>query len=884
MKNPFHRLPWGRPIWSRIWKRSIDITTEVTNLIAYRRVTRILFSLSSPASRTACLVLSTFLALTAATTLVFFYDLYATRIDGRLNGRVFTETAQIYAAPFRLYPGDRITAEAVAVRLGRAGFEPVDPPLPGHRMYALTVADAGPSIAVSPEARPDYRLDFRNGRLARATEVSSGLSLRHVELPPELVTPLFDGGRTKRRVLAWEGLPTHLLDAIVASEDRRFYTHSGVDLVRVLGAAWANLRGDGRQGASTLTMQLAGSFFLDRNERTWSRKLAEMFIALILERRLNKRQILTMYANEVYLGHRDSFAIHGFGEAAAAYFGKAVMDLTLSEAAALVGMLPAPNAYAPTRNLERSIERRNRVLGAMRDEGMIDDAQSAKARAETVVSSDTPTGEGAALHMVDYVRGELLAEFSEDKLTRGGLRIYTTLDPDLQRLAAEAVRSGIANIEAQLRATRRDAGTGDTPPVQAALIVLDPRTGAIKALVGGRDYGVSQLNRALALRQPGSVFKPFVYAAALSAYQNGLSDHPWTAMSKVLDEPTVFEFDGKPYQPANFGQDYFGEVTLRYALTHSLNVATIKVAESVGYTNVVALAHRAGLNQKILPTPAVALGAYEVTPVEVAGAYTIFANQGVRLNPYFISMVRSRNGMLLDIAFPRKTPVLEPAVAFLMTNLMEDVINHGTGAGVRARGFDAPAAGKTGSSHDGWFAGYTSDLICVVWVGYDTDRELPLTGGASALPIWTEFMKRAIQVPEFSHTTGPLLPAGVARVDIDPESGELATPQCPRTQTEYFLQGTQPGQYCHLHSLQPVPRLLQAPSIANIPPQGIVEPVVAPAPPAPSPVVTTTVPVPAAKPALGPQPEKKKPGFFGRIFGVFGGGRDDSNNDKPDSR
>jgi penicillin-binding protein 1B len=276
----------------------------------------------------------------------------------------------------------------------------------------------------------------------------------------------------------------------------------------------------------------------------------------------------------------------------------------------------------------------------------------------------------------------------------------------------------------------------------------------------------------------------------------------------------------------------------------------------------------------------VALGAYEVTPLEVAGAYTIFANQGVRMNPYFLSLVRSRNGLLLDIAFPRKTPVLDPSVAYLMTNLMEDVVNRGTGAGVRARGFDAPVAGKTGSSHDGWFAGYTSDLICIVWVGYDSDQELPLTGGASALPIWTEFMKRAIQVPEYSRTSRPTPPRGVVRADIDPATGELATPHCPIAQTEYFLEGTQPGEYCHLHYLQQLPRAMQVPSIAGMPSQVILEPVAAPAPPPSTPIATTTVPVPA-RPQQPPEPEKKKPGFFGRIFGIFGGGGGDDDNSEP---
>jgi len=830
------------------------------------------------------------LGITAVSILTFYYVGYSRLIDERLQGPVFPNVSQIYAAPERLQLGDRGSAAGIIAHLRAAGF--------GDRLETPKgrYESVRGGVRIYPGADAYFsgepaELRFADGRLNSIVSLRDQFARNEYLLEPQLITNLFDNSREKRRVVSFQDLPKSLVEAVRSIEDRRFFEHSGFDYLRLIRAAYVDItRGSARQGASTITQQLARSLFLTL-DKTVSRKIAEAMVAFQLERRLSKEEIFQSYCNTVYLGQRGSFSVQGMGEAAQAYFRKDVRDLTLTEAAFLAGIIQSPNRYSPYRNPEGALRRRNQVLAAMLDTGAITQAERDAAVKEPLGVAPSYAVAGEAPFFIDLVKNQLLDRFSEDELTSQSYRIYTTLDLRLQRAAVEAVNLGVEELDKRLDALRRPrarATTGPDAPApvrpEIALVALDPRTGAIKALVGGRDYGVSQLNRALALRQPGSVFKPFVYAAALSAYQNGLSDHPWTAMSKVLDEPTVFEFDGKPYQPANFGQDYFGEVTLRYALTHSLNVATIKVAESVGYTNVVALAHRAGLNQKILPTPAVALGAYEVTPVEVAGAYTIFANQGVRLNPYFISMVRSRNGMLLDIAFPRKTPVLEPAVAFLMTNLMEDVINHGTGAGVRARGFDAPAAGKTGSSHDGWFAGYTSDLICVVWVGYDTDRELPLTGGASALPIWTEFMKRAIQVPEFSHTTGPLLPAGVARVDIDPESGELATPQCPRTQTEYFLQGTQPGQYCHLHSLQPVPRLLQAPSIANIPPQGIVEPVVAPAPPAPSPVVTTTVPVPAAKPALGPQPEKKKPGFFGRIFGVFGGGRDDSNNDKPDSR
>ncbi|MBI3934417.1 MAG: PBP1A family penicillin-binding protein [Acidobacteria bacterium] len=831
---------------------------------------------------------SLLVAVATASILTYYYVGYSRTIAERLQGPVFPNVSQVYAAPERLELGDPASAAGIVAHLRATGFGDrretpkgrYEPVRNGVRIYP------GRDAYFSGEPA---ELHFTDGKLSSIVSLRDQFARNEYSLEPQLITNLFDSSREKRRIVNFQDLPKHLVDAVLSIEDRRFFEHSGMDYLRLVKAAYVDIiTRSARQGASTITQQLARSLFLTR-DKTLSRKIAEAMVAFQLEHRLSKEEIFQNYCNTVYLGQRGSFSIQGVGEGAQAYFRKDFRDLNLPEAAFLAGIIQAPYSYSPYRSPDRALRRRNVVLAAMLDTQTITPEEYDAAVKEPLGVAPSNTVAGEAPYFIDLVKDQLLDRFSEEELTSQSYRIYTTLDLRLQRAAAEAVRLGVEDLDQRLDAMRRRrsraAQDPDAPPPvrpEIALVAIDPRTGAIKALIGGRDYGVSQLNRALALRQPGSVFKPFVYAAALTSYQSGLSDHPWTTISKVLDEPTTFEFGNQPpYQPANFGNDYFGEVTLRYALRHSLNVATIKIAENVGYETVVSLAHRAGLNEKIMPTPAVALGAYEVSPVEVAGAYTIFANQGLRLDPYFLSMVRSRNGLLLDIAFPRKTPVLTPAVAFMMTNLMEDVINHGTGASVRARGFDAPAAGKTGSSHDGWFAGYTTDLICVVWVGYDTDRELPLTGAASALPIWTEFMKRAIQVPEYSRTVEPELPAGVALVEIDPATGELATPHCPTTQTEYFLEGTQPGRYCRLHYLQPVPpRPLQIPSIATISTEGVVEPVAAAVPPAPAPVATTTVPVPAAKPAPAPEPEKKR-GIFGRIFGIFGGG---GGSDKPDSR
>jgi len=332
-----------------------------------------------------------------------------------------------------------------------------------------------------------------------------------------------------------------------------------------------------------------------------------------------------------------------------------------------------------------------------------------------------------------------------------------------------------------------------------ALVALDPHTGEIKALVGGRNYGISQLNHILAKRQPGSIFKPFVYAAALDTAVEG-GPRILTPSSMVVDQPTTFWMDGRPYEPHNFDHKFRGEITFREALAHSINVASVKVAQMAGYDAVMDMANRAGMNYKIQPTPAVALGAYEVTPLEAAGAYTIFSNQGDLVKPSFIRLVRAQDGKSVFRSKPAPRHVLDPRVSYLLTSMMEEVLRSGTAAGARAHyGLNIPAAGKTGTSRDGWFAGYTSELLCVVWVGFDDNRDLDLEGAHSAAPIWMEFMKKALAFREYRNTRPFEAPDGIVSIDIDPQSGMPATPNCPTTRREVYIAGTQPVGACPLH-------------------------------------------------------------------------------------
>jgi len=747
-----------------------------------------------------------FFFLVGAGVFTWYYVKYARMIDERLSGQVFENTSRVFTCPRRIAVGQALTAGELASYLQRVGYAEAEVPgaLGRYRM-ARSGVEIRPGTGSYFGAGGGLRVEFSGGEISRMVNLKDGSSPGSAEIEPELLTNLFDSAREKRRLVRFADLPKTLVDAVRSAEDKRFFEHPGFDPIRVLGAAWANLRRTDRtEGASTISMQVARSYFFT-TERTWRRKAAETMVALQLEQRFSKEQIFELYANQVYLGNRGSFAIRGFGEAARAYFGKDVRELTLAEAAFLAGIARAPNRYSSAeRHLDRANEARDRVLSQMVDNSFISPEMGAAAKKAPwhLLSGTLETS--AAPYFVDMVKDHLLERISEQDLIAQSYRIYTTLDPDLQRAAAEALDIGLREIDKQLarryeRWRQQQKKTGEAAPLaQVALVALDPQTGEIKALIGGRNYGLSQLNRALARRQPGSAFKPFVYAAAFDNAIEGFSP-VLTPVSTVVDEPTTFLFEDKEYTPNNYGEQFYGTVTLRDALKRSLNVATVKVAEMIGYGRVAEMARQLGLDPRIQPTPAVALGAYEMTPLDVASGYTIFASGGNRAEPVFIHSVVSATGTKLERGTPRVSAVLDARVAYLVTNLLEEVVNHGTAAGVRARGFTAPAGGKTGTSHDGWFAGFTSNLVCVVWVGFDDNRELGLAGSASAAPIWAEFMKRAIALPGFRDVAPFAPPAGVLVLSIDPETLQLATPTCPVTREEVFIEGTEPVEFCIRH-------------------------------------------------------------------------------------
>jgi penicillin-binding protein 1B len=749
----------------------------------------------------------------------FLYVKYQHVVDDRLKQPMFAKTAKIYAAPREVRPGQKLTVHLIADELRQAGYTPGGAPQDSE---LGTFNEGVQQITIQPGPQsyhaPDSATIHVSGGVVDTITDARGQQLSSYELEPLLITGLSEGTqRTKRRLLTYEEIPPNLVHAVIAIEDRRFFEHGGIDYVRIIGAFRNDIFHLHRyeEGASTLTQQLARGFFLTP-ERTYSRKIREAVISIILEHRFTKQQIFAMYANEINLGQLGSFSIDGFGEAAQAYFGKDVSQLDLSQCALLAGIIQSPSRLNPFRHADRAIERRNLVLDSMVDVGSITKEQAEAAKVEPLHLAPASVDESEAPYFVDLVHDQLTQRLGDRDFNREGLRIYTSLDPDLQRIATQAVDSTIHVVDEQvdhLHARDRKLGKPYVYP-QVALIALDPHTGQVLALVGGRSYGTSQVNHAVAHRPTGSVFKPFVYAAAFqTAVQGTLLPGQTKLFSPVtmLDDAQNTYGEGTPYEytPRNYKGEFYGEMTARLALMRSDNNATIGLASMIGFDQVAALARDAGI-KSAQGTPSMAIGSYDATPLDMAGAYTIFSNGGIHIDPWMLASVRTVTGDIIDDYSPTTRQVLDPRVAFLTTYMMEAVLQGngpngcliggrdfcGTGAGVRNLGFLAPAAGKTGTSHDAWFAGFTSNLLCVVWVGNDDYTNIDLEGAHAAAPIWADFMKQAIQLPQYSDTNDFTPPQGIDIVTLDRNTNLLADAACPDDYTAAFLDGTAPTDTC----------------------------------------------------------------------------------------
>ena len=732
--------------------------------------------------------------------LVYYWTVFSARIDNLLKGEVFTRSAGIYAAPKQLRVNESISEDELIAFLKRAGYvEKSAQADPARGRYTIngTAVDVEPSSASTVDGQKQFqrvRVQFaKSGKaIASLSDLDGRGAFPQVWLEPELISSVTGHERAKRKVVGFNDIPEHLRKAITVTEDRSFFEHYGVNIRGIIRAAVRRYDIDpnsplARQGGSSITQQLVKNLLLSP-EYSPKRKISEAYLSIILETRLSKQKIFELYCNQIYMGQQAGFSINGVGEAASAYFNKDVTNITLPEAAFLAGLIRSPNRYNPYRDLTTATARRNQVLDSMLETGVItaDEAKIAKETPLQVAPTKGRIDVSDAPYFADYVQNQL-----GDMIAGAGgaehLRIYTTIDMDLQRAAYAALTRQLVELD-KTEAKRFQPGT-----LQAALVAMNAKTGEIVAMVGGRDYSKSQLNRAAdAFRQPGSVFKPFVYATALNTAYDPVP-RVITPATTYMDEPKTFTFDNQEYSPGNFGDTYSNKpVTLRDAIVHSLNVVTVDVAMEVTIGRVMNLAAKAGLPKPPRAYPAMALGTSEATPLQIASAYTAFANLGSRTTPIAINRVTTGEGVTVAAPTSQRIDVLRPDVAFVMTSFMKDVINRGTASKVRARGLKGVLAGKTGTSRDGWFAGYTPNLVCAVWVGFDDGSQLGLTGANSALPIWSDFMSFALnEHPEWSGDWE--MPAGVEAIEINPETGQPSAPGDTEKRTEYFINGTGPN-------------------------------------------------------------------------------------------
>jgi len=809
----------------------------------------------------ACLVL-------ALTVFGYFYFKYERIVDDRLaKGPLFASVSQIYAAPREVRNGQKLSASTIASDLRQAGYNN-NPQLGTYQLN-------GDSIFIKPGPQSYHATDgatiTTSGGVVQRITAENGASLSAYELEPQLITALSEeNNRTKRRLITYKDIPPRMVQAVTSIEDRNFFEHSGINFLRIVKCGVEDLTsGRKRCGGSTITMQLARGFFLTPEKRL-KRKLIEIMITFQLESRFSKQQIFEMYANQINLGHRGSYDINGFGEASQAFFDKDLKQLDTAEDALLAGIIQSPSRLNPYRHPERAIARRNVVLDSMVETGAISPSEATRAKAEPLRLSAPNVDASEAPYFVDLVHDQLVQRISDQDLAHQSLRIYTSLDPELQRAASEAVEIGMKNVDEIVRKQHAK----DTAPFaypQVALVALNPHTGQVLALVGGRNYSVSQLDHAVSKRPTGSIFKPFVYAAAFNSSLNGTSlgeAGVFTAVTHLSATPTTFTYDHgrQTYTPNNFKGDFRGDVTATYALAHSLNNATISLGQQVGFDNVAALARASGI-AGARGTPSVSLGAYDATPLDMSGAYTVFANGGVHLTPWMLASVRNVAGDIVADYSPEAKQVMDPRAAYLTQSLLEGVMTYGTASVVRGRGFNAPGAGKTGTSHDAWFAGYTSNLICIVWVGNDDYTDVKIEGAHAAAPIWAEFMKRAIQLPQYSDVKPFSPPEGVTVARVDRTSGLLADSTCPdNAMNVAFLDGTAPTGSCSQMNENPASFIQKIFGLGGHPDTPPGTPETPPAHPTPVTAVDGNTPPPGQP----EQPQKKK-NIFQKIFG---GGKD----------
>ncbi len=731
-------------------------------------------------------LLSAFLAvatIAGADALLRSYKYYSRIIDARLASGYLTSRPGLYAAPRTIERGQKISKQDLIQALRRAGYVES----PNSNVWSGSFRESSSTIEIKPAVAnrntpAAVTVVFKNDREVEAL-AADNMPLDSFALEPEVLSNDLSSKTGEHDNLSYTEIPPVIVHAILSIEDQRFFEHPGVDVWGIARALVRNA-GDDRvgQGGSTITQQLVKNTYLSA-EKTFARKYAEAMLSLALEQRLSKQDIFALYCNEIYLGQRGAVGVRGVKQAARIYFGKELKDVSLTEAALIAGMVQGPGRYSPLHHAEAAEARKTLVLDAMLRDGWINSEQARNAKTERIILSPAKNFASVAPYFVDYVD----RVSAQNDVLPAQAKIYTTLDLDLQRLAENALNQQLDQLAVVYK--------NRAAKPQGALVALDPKTGNVLAMVGGRNYVESQLNRVTdARRQPGSTFKPFVYAAAL---QDGMSP-----VQTFSDMPREFTYDrNRTYRPANFGNGYsMHDVTMRTALVKSLNVVTVDVALQTGLARIANLASDFGLPRPER-YPAMALGTEEVTPLELATAYAAFANGGRRVEPKVIASIGEPPAA--HSAESNNKEVVSPTTAYMITNMLEAVVDHGTARAARNALKGTSIAAKTGTSRDGWFVGYTPNLVCVVWIGLDDNQQLGLTGAEAALPAWVNFMQGAVAArPELGGRNFEC-PEGIEFVEIDADSGLRSTLSCPHRELIAVTERLAPNLECYAHGNLP---------------------------------------------------------------------------------
>ena len=725
---------------------------------------------------------------------VLLYCLYLSiLIDTRFSGRRWSIPSKVYSDSTLLFPGQPVNRALLINKLRRLEYRNVShaPESSGEMQIlgsSMEVFLRDVEMLAKKQKGYHAQIAFRNQEIESIIRKDNGEKLPLLELEPEKIMLFFGPERQQRQLVSIDRAPKYLIHAVLAAEDNRFFEHHGFDFRSILRAIYINIRhGMIRQGGSTLTQQLAKSYFLTP-ERTFARKIKELLMALTMELKYRKQEIFEIYLNEIYLGQKGSVSINGVGEAAFFYFGKPVENLSLAEAATIAGLVKSPGLYSPYVSEAKSREQRNKVLHDMEKLGYITKKQMDGAAAEPVKTVGFMAYGKKAPYFVDYVSKQLPTLYSPNVLSSQGLSIYTTVDTQVQEAAENALERGLARLENAYPALRR---SHPERKLQGAIIVMQPKTGYILAMVGGRDYSTTQFNRATqARRQPGSAIKPFVYLTGLDQFT------PATVLS---NEQRTYEVNGKSWKPHGKSSDSGKGIRMRDALARSDNLATVDLAMKVGLDRLVDTVKAFQFSTPVKPQPSLALGAYEVIPLELARAYCTFASDGLEPYPLSLKTLVDENGNILEQRHMTIQNVISPAKAYVISDMLRSVVTEGTAKSVKNMGITFPVAGKTGTTNDyrdAWFVGYTPDLLILVWVGFDNGESVSAEGAVAALPIWADLVRA---IPQYISGEWFKVPPGVVMVKICSQSGQLATEsKCPEPIEEVFLEGNVPIEYCQI--------------------------------------------------------------------------------------